>query len=437
MQLEILKVGNDGEGIAYYKNRPVFIYYAYKGEVVDVSISKNKRGAYEGRINKIIKASPHRVEPKCPFYGKVGTTNLMHIAYDEQLNYKKEFLEFHFNRNLDYIPKIKEPIRSFNEFYYRNKITVPVRLFKGNNKMGLFLRGTNTFFPIKHYIIHQKELDKAANDALKLMDKYNINGYDFKTRKGNVKNFSIRANEKGEIQFTFILQRDINLNKLVSELVEANKNIVSVYKTVHKARGNRNLLSGKLTKLYGDKHLKMTLNHNVFLLTPDSFFQINTKQAETLFQTIVDYGDFKLDDVVLDAYAGVGTIGTYISPYVKEVVAIEIVKGAVDANIQANMINLKTNLIPILGDVVKTVNRLNKKFTVMVFDPPREGLNNEVLRFILKQAPKKVIYTSCNPETLAKDIKTLTRKYKVDKVILIDMFPQTSHTESITFLTLK
>lgn len=437
MKLEILKVGNDGEGIGYYNNRPVFVYYAYKDEIVDVNITKNKRGAYEGTINKIIKPSIHRVDPICPFYGKVGTTNLMHINYAEQLRYKKDFLRFHFERNLNYKVNIEETIPSSDEFYYRNKITVPVRLFNNQNKMGLFLRGTNTFFPIKYYVIHQKELDVAANDALKLMDKFKINGYDFQTKKGYVKNFSIRANEKGEIQFTFILQKDVNLDNLVNELVKTNQNIISVYKTVHKKKGNRDLLSEKLIKVYGEKHLKITLNHNVFLLTPDSFFQINTKQAETLFNTIVKHGDFKPTDVVLDAFSGVGTIATYISPYVQEVIAIEIVEKAVEANIEANKINLTTNLTPLVGDVIKIVNKLNKKFNVMVFDPPREGLEKEILNFILKQKPTRIIYTSCNPETLAINLKTLSKLYKVTKVIPIDMFPQTSHTESITFLKLK
>ena len=266
--------------------------------------------------------------------------------------------------------------------------------------MGLYLRNTNIFFPIRHYIIHQPELDEAANDALLLMDKLNIEGYDDQKRSGYVKNFSIRVNEKGEIQFTFVLDKDIDLTKLVSELVIANKNIVSIYKTINDSRTNRDLLGGKLIKLYGEKYLKMTLNHNVFLLTPDSFFQINTKQAETLFNTIIKYGNFKADEVVLDAYSGVGTIGTYISPFVKEVVAIEIVSKAVEANIEANKINLRTNLIPLVGDVVEMVSKLNRKFDVMVFDPPREGLKEEVLKFILKQAPKRIIYTSCNPETL-------------------------------------
>lgn len=437
MEIDVLKVGNDGEGIGYYKNKPVFIYYAYKDEIVDVSITTNKRGAFEGKINKIIKPSPHRVEPICPFYGKVGTTNLMHISYDEQLRFKKDFLSFHLKRNINYPVNLEDTIPSAKEFNYRNKITVPVRLFNGQNKMGLFLRGTNTFFPIKFYVIHQEELDKAANDALSLMDKYGINGYDNKTKKGHVKNFSIRVNEKGEVQFTFILAKDVDLDLLVADLIKENKNVVSVYKAIHKQSANRDLLSGKLTKIYGEKYLKMTLNHNVFLLTPDSFFQINTNQAETLFNTIVKESNFKPNDVVLDAFSGVGTIGTYISPFVKEVVAIEIVKKAVQANIESNMINLRTNLTPIVGDVVKTVNSLNRHFNVMVFDPPREGLKSELLKFILKQKPERIIYTSCNPETLGADLKTLDKLYKIEKVIPIDMFPQTSHTESITFLTIK
>lgn len=437
MEIEIKRVGNDGEGIGYYENKPVFVYYAYKDEIVDISLYKNRRGAYEGKINKIIKPSIHRVKPKCPYYGQVGTSNLMHISYNEQLNYKREFVKYHIERNIKEHVNILETVPAYQEFYYRNKIDVPVRKIKGKNKMGLFIRGTNNFLPIRHYVLHQKELDEAANLALSLMDKYKIDAYNRRHNSGYVSNLSIRSNIDEEVQLTFILSKDVNLDELVKELTNKNKKIVSVYKVITNRRNNRDLFSGKMTKLYGDKYLKMEMANYSFFLTPDSFFQLHTNQALRLFHAIIEHGKLHHNDVVLDAYSGVGTIASFISPFVKEVVAIERVKSAVDANIHGNMYNMITNMRPLVGDVTKVVKGLNMKFDVMVFDPPREGLKEELLNFILKEKPTRIIYASCNPETLGTDLKVLSKKYSIEKILPLDMFPQTSHTESVTFLTLK
>ncbi len=437
MEIEIKNVGNDGEGIGYYNKEPVYIYYAYKDEIVDVNIYKNRRGAYEGDIIKIIKPSVHRVKPKCPYYGKVGTSNLMHINYDEQLNYKHDLVSYHIKRNLNTNVNILNTIPANETFYYRNKIDVPVRKVKGKNMMGLFIRGTNKFLPIKEYVLHKKELDKAANLALGLMDKYKIDAYDRRTRRGFISNLSIRSNLEEEIQLTFIMVKDYNIEPLVSELVSKNNKIVSVYKVVNKSVNNRDLYKGKMEKVYGTKYLRMKLDDKTFFLTPDSFFQLHTNQALKLFNTIIEHGKLGFNDVVLDAYSGVGSIASFISPHVKEVVAVETIKRAVQANIHGNMFNMLTNITPLVGDVSKVVKDLNISFDVMVFDPPREGLKGELLNFILNSKPKRIIYASCNPETLGKDLKVLSKRYLIEKIIPLDMFPQTSHTESVTFLNLK
>lgn len=441
MKLKILKVGNDGEGIAYYNKKPVYIYYAYKDEVVDVELVKNKRGVYEGNINKIITPSPHRVKPICPYYTQVGSSNLMHINYNEQLNYKKEFIHFHLNTKLRKLARgirVNKTVRSSNEFYYRNKIDLPVRFLDGKNEVGLYKRATNWFVKIDGYVLHQKVLDEVCKNALELMNKFNINGYDEKTKEGYITHLSIRANEKDEVQLTFVLKRKIDLTKLTEELVKNNSKIVSVYYSfVPRLDSNRDLFSNKLVKIYGEDYLKIKLDEFTFLLKPNTFFQLNTKQAEKLFKLVVKKGRLNKNDIVLDAYSGVGTIATFISPHVKEVIAIEKIKEATQANILTNEINNISNLTPITGDVIRRVKELDKKFTVMVFDPPRVGLNKPLIEFILKEVPKKIIYVSCNPETLARDLKELSSKYKIDSITPFDMFPQTSHTESITILYLK
>lgn len=441
MEIKITRVGNDGEGIGTYNKKSVFVYYAYKDEIVDIDLTVNRRGAYEGTINEIIKSSPHRVEPPCPYYGRVGTSNLMHISYFEQLRYKRELVIYHINRRLKNVGrniKIDLTVPSEDVLNYRNKIDIPVKKVDQKNEMGLYERGTNIFIPIESYILHKEVLDNLAQDVLKLMDKHKIDAFNNSTKRGYITHLSIRSNEKDELQLTFILNRDVDLSNIVNDLVKDNKDVLSIYKTVSSTTStNRDLLSGELIHLYGDKYLKMTLANKVFLLAPNAFFQLNTKQAEKLFELIVKKANFKKTDVVLDAYSGVGTIASFISPHVKEVVAVERVKAAINALKDSNEINNITNIKAITGDVIKVVDSIKTKFSAMVFDPPREGLRPKVLNFILKQKPKKVIYVSCNPETLANDLRVLAKSYHIKSITPLDMFPHISHTESISILLLK
>lgn len=441
MEIKITRVGNDGEGIGTYNKKSIFVYYAYKDEIVDVDVKVNRRGAYEGTINEIIKSSPFRVVPPCPYYGRVGTSNLMHIDYLEQLKYKRELVIYHINQKLKNLGRkihVDLTVPSDDIFNYRNKIDIPVKNVNKKNEMGLYERGTNIFIPITSYVLHRSELDELAQKVLELMDKYKIDAYNNSTKRGYITHLSIRSNEKKEMQLTFILNRDVNLANIVNDLVKENNNVLSIYKTVSNTTStNRDLLAGDLVKLYGAEYLKMTLANKTFLLAPNAFFQLNTNQALKLFELIVKKANLNKNDIVLDAYSGVGTIATFISPHVKEVVAIERVKAAINALNESNKINKINNIRTITGDVIKAVDKIKTKFSAMIFDPPREGLRPQVLDFILKQKPNKVIYVSCNPETLALDLKTLTQSYNINSVTPVDMFPQISHTESISILTLK
>ena len=437
MKLLIKRVGNDGEGIAFYNKKPVYIYYAYLNELVEVDLITNKRGVYEGILTKVINPSPHRVSSSI----NLNEANLSHITYEESLNYKNNQITYLMNK---YIPTLKKNIKLFpitpspqNE-YYRNKTDLPVKKIKNLNHVGVYKRGTNIFLPITDSVLDNHFLNDTIKLTLSLMDKYKIDSYNRKNDSGSIVSLSIRSNLSGDIQLTFVSKKEIDLTNISKELNKQNPKINSIYLNyVKNYKTNRDIYNGVLKLVFGNKYLNMTLDKYTFLLTPFSFFQLNTNQTLNLYNLIIKIADFKKDEVVLDAYSGVGTIASFISPYVKRVIAVESIKDAVNdlnASLKINEIN---NVRSIVGDINKMHKHIKDKFDTIIFDPPRSGLTTPLINFVKLKKVNKVIYVSCNPETLFRDLKQFSDTYNILSINPVDMFPKTSQIETICLLKRK
>ena len=441
MKFKIERVGSDGEGIAYYNKKPVYIYYTYLNEEVEAELFTNKRGAFEANLKEIITPSKYRREVSWPYYMKSGSVNLLHLNYNEQLKYKRDVVNFLLVTKLKKETKdtlIELTVPSDDELYYRNKSDIPLITINNKTQLANYLRGSNQLFPVDELIVEDKTIEKTAKLIVALMDKHKVYAYNAKTRKGSIINLSIRVNNKGEAQVTFLTKYKVKLNNLVDELVKTDPNIVSVYENfVPNYKNFFDIYDGELILLKGSKHLEMYVNNYKFNLTPFAFFQLNTKQAEKLYNLIITKGNFDKDDIVLDAYSGVGTIATHVSKHVKQVVAIESIKAAVNDMDKSLLENKIANVKTITGDFVKIIDYLKQKFDKMIFNPPRTGLGEEVSKYILKSEPKQVIYVSCNPKTLVSDLKILSNKYNIKSITPFDMFPQTSQIENIVILDLK
>lgn len=441
MHLKIERMASDGEGIAYYNNKPVYIYYAYLDEVVDVDLVINKRGAYEGIIKEIIKPSSKRAKVNWPYYTKSGGVNLLHLNYIEQLKYKRDVVNFLLSTKLKKQTnhlKLGLTIPSQNELYYRNKSDIPLLNVNGKNMMANYYRGSNLLFPVTELIIEEKAITETVKKLLPLMDKHKIMAYDFKKRTGSVINLSIRANLEGKIQLTFTTKNKTNFNNLINDINKELKNVISLYNNyVPDYKNSFDIYNGSLKLLKGNKYLEMVINDYKFYLTPFAFFQLNTKQAENLYNYILKLGNFNKTDLVLDAYSGVGTIASHVSSKVREVVAIESIKAAVNDMEYSLKVNNIKNVKTITGDFVKLSGYLRQKFDTMIFNPPRIGLGKEVCRYIVKMRPKQVIYVSCNPKTLVSDLLMLDKAYKIKSITPFDMFPQTSQIENVVILELR
>lgn len=440
VQLKIERLGNFGEGIAYLNKRPVFINYALIDEVVEVDLEKNSRGNLEGKNLKVITKSPIRVEPPCKYYYKCGGCNLQHMPYFETIKYKRNVINFLYNVNLrkqTKKTKLNYTILSPTEYRYRNRVTLPVTTYDNKIAFGLYYQDSNRFLPIDTCLVHMLNIDLILNTLIELMTKYNIEPYNNKTKSGSIRFIQVRSNYQGEFQITFISYKDLDLTQLVDDLTSNNPKVHSVFITINNNLRSRDFLTENIKKLYGEDYLEDKIGDVKYLIGPDSFFQLNPRQAKNMYDEIVRVGNFTKNDVVLDAYAGVASIGIYLSNLVEEVYSIEISKDAVKAAKEAIKLNGICNVIVHEGDTLEVSQKLNIKPNVMVFNPPRTGLGENLCSFILKQAPERVIYASCNPLTLVDDLKILSTKYHIVETTPVDMFPQTNHVESVTLLIRK
>ena len=389
MKIEITKMDHNGSGIGYICDKITFIPKTVIGDICDIEITKNHKKYNYGKVSEIIKNSDIRIKAKCPYYEECGGCNISNLNYDMQLDFKKNKIINIFKRylNIDINPEI---IGSDKEYEYRNKITYN----KENNHLGLV--------DIDNKII---KIDKCLLVSDKVNELYNkITKEDL----SKVKKIIIRECDNG-----FILSIDgmINFNNLKESFLSIYLNNILVYK---KEEGYINI--GDIKYRVSDK----------------SFFQINTKSIEKLYSLIVKYGSFTKEEKVIDLYCGVGSISLYISKYVKKVLGIEIIPEAIeDAKTNAKINNIDNSNF-ICGDVAKLIDE-NISGDVLIVDPPRKGLDDYTTKVINNSKIKKLIYVSCDPMTLVRDIKNLD-KYEFKDITLVDMFPQTHHIESVVLL---
>ncbi len=392
MKIKIEKMDHLGRGIGYNDGKIVFVPKAVMGDILDIEIISNHRKYDIGKINKIIQSSDNRIVAKCSYYNECGGCHISNLKYFDQVGFKKDKIVDMFKRylNIDINPRV---IDSEKEFEYRNKITYQVK----NGKIGL-VDINNNFIEIDKCLLVSDRVNKLLG-ALKNED------------LSKVTKIVIRECNNGLI---LSITGDMNVDNLVNECLEIYINGVKKY----------SLEEGYL---YID-NLK-------YRVSDKSFFQINTGTIKRLYDEIVRYGNFTGSERVIDLYCGVGSISLYVSRYVKSVLGIEIVKEAInDANYNKKINNID-NASFICSDVSKIIDK-NIDGDILIVDPPRAGLDKHTREIINNANIKKIIYVSCDPMTLVRDIQELD-KYKLVEVSVVDMFPQTEHVECVSVLQRK
>lgn len=443
-EVDILDNGFSGEGIAKINNFTIFIPQAIKGEKVKIVVVKVLSSFGYGKILEILKCSPNRVESDCATYKRCGGCSLRHIKYEETLRIKQNTVQSLINKTLKNKIKAEETLGMENPYFYRNKAQYPVGIGKdGKPVMGVFANRTHEIVPIEKCMIQNQQNEKVAKFILDYITKNNISIYNENTRKGLVRHIVTKIGVKtGQIMCIIVINGyEIPSEASLAKAILAKfPEVKSIVKNINMQ--NTNVILGKQNvNLYGNGYVEDKLGGYTFRISPLSFYQVNPVQAEKLYQIGVEAANITKDDIVFDLYCGIGTISLFMSKYAKKVYGIEIVKEAVEAAKTNAKINNVENAEFLCGDVENVLQDLlySKKVMpdIIMVDPPRKGLDKNTIQNILKVRPKKLVYISCNPATLVRDLSALEEVYEVKKIKPVDMFPFTSHVECVALMELK
>ncbi len=447
-EVEIIDDGYQGEGIAKIENFPVFIQGAIKGEKVQIKILKVQTNFAYGKIINIIEPAENRVEAECTEYSKCGGCNLRHISYNYTLKIKKAIVENCLYKALNRKIEVQDVIGMNIPMFYRNKLQYPVGLNKeGQAVMGVYSSRTHNIVPVSNCYIQNEKCNKIANDIFKFIKENNISVYNEQTLKGTVRHIVIRIGVKTNEILVTIVVNDKNFRKekkFVEYLTDKYSNIKTIVKN-YNTKNTNVILGNKNEIIFGSGYIYDILGEYKFKISPLSFYQVNPIQTEILYNTAIQSVGASSarpkKDIALDLYCGIGTIGIFASKKFKKVYGIEIVEQAIEDAKENAKINNVDNIEFYAGDVEKVLPQILEKIedkpNVVFVDPPRKGLDNKTIQVLKNLQPEKIIYISCNPATLARDLKELEEKYEIKKVQPVDMFPYTSHVECCALLEMK
>ena len=442
--VEIIDNGYEGEGIAKIDNFTIFIPGAIKGEKVKILIVKVLSAYAYGKILEIIEKSEKRQEADCATYKRCGGCNLRHIKYEETLIMKQNAVQSLVNKTLKNKIQVQETVGMENPFHYRNKAQYPFGINKeGEPVIGVFANRTHEVIPMEKCLIQNPQSEEIAKFILQFIKENKISIYDEKTGKGLFRHVVIKVGIKTNQIMCVLVINGKNIpqeSKLIQELTAKFPNIKTIIKNINMK--NTNVILGQENiNIYGDGYIEDILGEYTFKISPLSFYQVNPVQAEKLYNLGVEMAQISKEDTVFDLYCGIGTISLFMAKYAKKVYGIEIVKEAVEAAKENAKINGVTNTEFFAGDVEivldELINKQGVKADIVMFDPPRKGLDKNSINNILKIKPKKIVYISCNPATLIRDLAEFEKNYEIKTIIPVDMFPFTSNVECCSVLQLK
>lgn len=421
--------------------------YPVKGtildELVEVEVINGKNKTVN--LRKVVKPSKYRVKPLCPIYQKCGGCSLLHIDYNEQLRIKQEYVQNLFKEKLGMSKGVLLTVGMENPCHYRNKNQI---VFKNTNTKeriisGFYQEGTHNVINFDTCYIQDEVSDKIVKTIKKLMVEMKINAFDEDRKTGLIRHILVkRSNQTKEVMVVFVIASTVfpGRTNFIKKLVSIHPEITTIIQNINN-RSTSAVLGENETVLYGKGYIYDILLNKKFKISSKSFYQINSIQTAKLYKLAIEAARLNKEDVILDTYCGVGTIGIIASDYVKQVLSVEIVKDAVNDAID----NAKTNNVKNIkffcddaSNFMVNLAKARENVDVVIMDPPRKGSDERFINSLLRLSPKKIIYISCNPDTLTDDLKLILKgKYNITYIQPVDMFPHTSHVECIVCLTRK
>ena len=411
------------------------------GETAEVFVTRDKKTFREGKLKNILSKSPLRKEPECPSFGKCGGCSFQHTDYKTQTKFKTECVRELLNFTET---EISDIIESPLQWEYRNKMEFS--FFDDNGKLDMGLHEKGSFYKyigIPPCFIAHKDIVKTAAIVKEFCIKTGLKPYNNKSHEGFFRHLVLRKGiNTGDLSVNLVTNKTETIkDEFWSELTEELKNHASSVYWTHNSKFSDAVNSEISSLLYGSPNITESLTVYgktlKFSIAPFSFFQTNTKAAEILYDTVIKCLDPKKEDCVLDMYCGTGSIGICLAPHVKRVTGVEQIEDSIKSARQNAVLNAINNISFFASTAENWIKQNTQKFDAVIIDPPRMGLTQPVIEHILDLAPEKIVYVSCNPSTLARDLKIIYAAggYAAEKIIPVDMFPQTYHIETVVLLS--
>ena len=444
IDVEILDLSHQGQGVAKVDGLVFFVDNALPGEKIRMRVLKVKKKIGYGKVEDYLEVSPDRVTDLDASYLRTGIADLGHFSYEKQLEFKRKQVVNNLSKiagltNIEVLPTIGMD----HPYAYRNKAQVPVRRVNGQLETGFFRKNSHDLIPIEDFYIQDKKIDKLILFVRDLLRRFDIKPYDEKVQTGLIRNLVVRRGHySGELMLVLVTTRPkiFRIEQLIQQITQAFPEVVSIIQNINDK--NTNVVFGpEFRTLYGKDTISDSLLGKIYRISAQSFYQVNTLMAEKLYQTAIDFAELTKEDVVLDAYSGIGTIGLSVAKQVKQVYGVEVVEKAVEDAMENARANGVSNADYVCAPAEKAMAAWSKagiKPSAILVDPPRKGLTESFIKASAAMQPKKITYISCNPATMARDIKLYEELgFKLTKVQPVDLFPQTHHVETVVLMSRK
>lgn len=433
IKLKIKKYGINGEGIGYFHRKPVFVDNALPNEEVLAQITEDNGKFAKAKTEKILVPSSKRRAHLCDHADQCGGCSLHHVQYKEQAKMKEFLVREALKKYADYTGEILPIIKNPNPLGYRNTLKMPICKKDGKIVSGMYAPGTQDFISVNRCIIHSKALEKVRASLIEVLNECQVPVYTSRNKEG-LKSIVLREFENKVM--VILITGPMTVSETLIQKIMEIENVVSLWQSIRTgAEAKQEIFGDVLNHLAGQENMLLHVDGFELRILPRSFYQLNTLQSTRLYELVSEWTP--VSNIIVEAYAGIGAISLFVADKAHEVIGIESIPDAViNANENA-LANGKENIKFICGDAGSELEKLEKQMRIntLIVDPPRTGLDDTMLRAVKQSSVDTIIYISCNPSTLAKDIKDLSSLYTVEKVQPVDIFSQTAHVETVCLLS--
>ncbi|MCM3176388.1 23S rRNA (uracil(1939)-C(5))-methyltransferase RlmD [Cytobacillus horneckiae] len=443
IDVEFKDLTHEGAGVAKVDGYPLFVPNALPGEKAKIKVVKANKGYGFARLIETYEESPYRVKPLCPIYKECGGCQLQHLSYEGQLLAKEKQVREVLTRigKLEDV-KVHPTLGMQDPWRYRNKSQVPIGEHEGGLIGGFYQQRTHQIIDMKACLIQQGKNDEVIQKVKEICSRHGVRAYDEGRHKGDLRHIMARYGlVTGEVMIVLVTRtKDLtNKNKIIEEITAEISGVKSIVHNINSKKTN--VIMGEETRvLWGEEVIYDYIGAIKFAISARSFYQVNPDQTKVLYEKALEYANLTGEEEVIDAYCGIGTISLFLAQKAKKVFGVEIVPEAIeDAKRNADLNDIRNADFAVgkAEEVIPKWYEQGNSADVLVVDPPRKGCDEALLQTIIDMKPKKVVYVSCNPGTLARDLRVLEDGgYKTVEVQPVDMFPQTVHCEAVAWLEL-